>query len=88
MIKKETRKRLLFCPGVGAMSRAAAGGLGFRAAKSPHQKKRDILSAVSFLLWLPTGFVVCTPRIPQGRECEYKETAVGFLYTFSQGLCL
>ena len=57
------------------MSRAAAGGLGFRAAKSPHQKKRDILSDVSFLLWLPTGFVVCTPRIPQGRECEYKETA-------------
>ena len=32
------------------MSRAAAGGLGFRAAKSPHQKKRDILSDVSFLL--------------------------------------
>ena len=30
------------------MSRAAAGGLGFRAAKSPHQKKRDILSDVSF----------------------------------------
>lgn len=50
MIKKETRKRLLFCSGVGAMSRAAAGGLGFRAAKSPHQKKRDILSDVSFLL--------------------------------------
>ena len=32
------------------MSRAAAGGLGFRAAKSPHQKKRDIRKDVSFLL--------------------------------------
>ena len=32
------------------MSRAAAGGLGFRAAKSPHKKKRDIRKDVSFLL--------------------------------------
>lgn len=55
MIKKETRKRLLFCPGVGAMSRAAAGGLGFRAAKSPHQKKRDIRKDVSFLLVREAG---------------------------------
>lgn len=37
------------------MSRAAAGGLGFRAAKSPHQKKRDILSDVSFLLVREAG---------------------------------
>lgn len=55
MIKKETRKRLLFCPGVGAMSRAAAGGLGFHAAKSPHQKKRDIRKDVSFLLVREAG---------------------------------
>lgn len=37
------------------MSRAAAGGLGFRAAKTPHQKKRDILSDVSFLLVREAG---------------------------------
>lgn len=37
------------------MSRASAGGLGFRAAKSPHQKKRDILSDVSFLLVREAG---------------------------------
>ena len=43
------------------MSRAAAGGLGFRAAKSPHQKKRDILSDVSFLLVREAGL-----ELPQG----------------------
>lgn len=37
------------------MSRAAAGGLGFRAAKSPHQKKRDIRKDVSFLLVREAG---------------------------------
>lgn len=37
------------------MSRAATGGLGFRAAKSPHQKKRDIRKDVSFLLVREAG---------------------------------
>lgn len=30
------------------MSRAAAGGLGFRAAKSPHQKKKDTQKGVFY----------------------------------------
>lgn len=37
------------------MSRAAAGGLGFRAVKAPHQKKRDIRKDVSFLLVREAG---------------------------------
>lgn len=73
----------------------ASAAHGFRRltnkAKTASRKRknpRSLAASRVFLLWLPTGFVVCTPRIPQGRECEYKETAVGFLYTFSQGLCL
>ena len=41
------------------MSRAAAGGLGFRAAKSPHQKKRDIRKDVSFCF---TQLILPFPR--------------------------
>ena len=41
------------------MSRTAAGGLGFRAAKSPHQKKRDIRKDVSFCF---TRLILPFPR--------------------------
>lgn len=44
------------------MSRAAAGGLGFRAAKSPHQKKRDIRKDVSFLLVREAGLEPARPE--------------------------
>ena len=43
------------------MSRAAAGGLGFRAVKAPHQKKRDIRKDVFFLLVREAGLEPARP---------------------------
>ena len=52
------------------MSRAAVGGLGFRAAKSPHQKKETSFRMSLFFCDCPHVLLSALPPTARKGECE------------------